>query len=370
MKNKLMVFLFASILVASFIACGTTEEDVQATATEDVPESNQPEVENLLLTHSDTISTDLAADYDIFLVDDFDASSSGYIAILDGSDATVNVIDPTGNLTTAGGKGSAPGEFLWPIAVSVSENGFVAVSDYMQGSVRIYHTGLEFYTEIGGFMMANPGVMFVTGLENFTGMRIYFRTDGDETLVGHQTALWSGTDSEPKHIYTETMRPFNINDFGGSIIAPYPMASNSEGTVFVADVSTENYSLTSFSSEGEILWEMERPFEKIEKTQEEIEIEEAIVQRRMEQSAHQMEYIADPYHFAVSSLNLDPEGRLWAEIPGHDYKFFEVFDQASGEYLFSVETNEQYERLEVTPGGIFAIPIGDIQPLILLDITE
>ncbi len=366
MRNKFINLVFTFILITSIIGCGSTEEDIPET----ISEAAQPEADSFLLISSDTISTDLAADYDILLVDDFDASSTGFIAILDGSDATVTLISPEGTITSAGGKGNAPGEFLWPVAVSVSDEGIVAVSDFMLGSVRIYEPGLEYFSELGGFMMANPGVIFTTGLETFIGMRIYYKADGDETLVGHQTARWTVLDSEPDYIYTETMKPFSINDFGASIVSPYPMACNSNGEVFVADVSRENYILTKYREDGEILWTQELPFEQIEKTEEEIDIEEAMVQRRMEQSTHQMNFIADPYHFAVLSLATGPTGKLWAEIPGHDNTFFEVFDQTSGEYLFSVESNEQYERLEVTPGGIFAITEGDAQALIQLELAE
>lgn len=187
-------------------------------------------------------------------------------------------------------------------------------------------------------------------------------------MVGHQTALWSGVDSEPTYVYTESMRPFSINDFGASIVAPYPMTASPNGEVFVAYVSMEEYLITSYNSSGEVLWTVERPYEKIEKTEEEIDLEESMVQRRMQQSAHQMNYTADPYHFSVISLSLGPDGKLWAERPGNAGAFFDVFEPLNGEYLFSVSTATQYERLEVTQGGIFAIPEGEIQVLLQLEL--
>ncbi len=367
MKTKLAASIFVFVLIVIFPSCGAPEEEVLAVPVF-VSETDQAHVESLLVC-SDTLSADLATDYGIFLVDDFDASSTGLLAILDGPNATVIVIDQDGVVTTAGGQGSGPGEFQWPIALSISPEGYVAVSDYMAGIVRIYQPGLDTYVDIDGFIMANPGIMFVTGENSFTGMRVHFTAEDGETLIGHQTALWSGPDSEPAHVYTETMTAFEPNDFGSSIVAPYPMTTSSQGNVFVADVSTEKYILTSYGADGEVLWAFERPFERVEKTLEEIEFEEDMVTRRMQESAHQVDYTADPFHYAVKSLALGPDGRLWVEKPGHDTTLFDVFDPESGDYLFSASAEGNYERLEITPGGIFAVTEGEPQQLLKLELA-
>lgn len=361
------VLLTAMVILAA-AGCGEPEEQVSSSQAAEGSHSSHSQAESVLVC-IDTLSTDIAVDYGVFLVEDIAASGSGLMAILDASDATVTVIDSEGVVASKGGSGSGPGEFQWPVAVSIADNGTVAVSDFMSGVVRIYSPDLEEYTDISGFIMANPGVMYITGENSFTGMRVYFRTDNGETLVGHQTALWAGTDSEPALIYTEEMRPFDFNDFGASIIAPYPMVSNSEGTVFTAAVSTEDYVITAFTSDGETLWVTEMPFQRIEKTQEEIEIEEGLVTMRMQQSAHQTDYQADPHHFAVSALALGPEGRLWAQRPGYPGAFFDVFNTNTGEYLFSASAPDLYEKLEVTPGGILAVVPGESQALLRLELS-
>lgn len=367
MKTRLTASIFVFVLITLLPGCGATEEEVLVVPVH-VSGTDQSEVDSFLVC-SDTLSADLTFDYGVFMVDDIDASSTGLLAILDGSIATVIVIDPEGIVTSTGGSGSGPGEFQWPIALSISPEGYVAVSDFMAGIVRIYQPGLELYADIDGFTMANPGVMFVTGGDSFTGMRVHFTAEDGETLIGHQTALWSGPDSEPAHVYAEAMTAFSPSDFGSSIVAPFPMTTSSQGVVFVADVSTEKYILTSYTRDGEVLWAFERPFERIEKTPEEIEFEENMVTRRMQQSAHQVDYTADPFHFAVTTLALGPDGRLWAEKPGHDAVFFDVFDPESGEYLFSASAEGNYERLEITPGGIFAVTMGEPQQLLKLQLT-
>ena len=370
MFHKLAVFPVFLALIMISGGCGETDADQQVIQVS-LPQQSEaiPFTVDSMLVSSEVLSADITADYGVFLVDDISASSAGHIAILDGSIATVIVIDPEGIVTSTGGSGSGPGEFQWPIALSISPEGYVAVSDFMAGIVRIYQPGLELYLDIEGFTMANPGVMFVTGENSFTGMRVHFTSEKGETLIGHQTALWSGLNSEPAIVYSETMTVFTPNDFGSSIVAPFPMTTNSQGVVFVADVSTEKYVLTSFSTDGEVLWAFERPFERIEKTLEEIEFEENMVTRRMQQSAHQVDYTADPFHFAVTALALGPDGRLWAEKPGHDTTLFDVFDPESGEYFFSASAESNYERLEITPGGIFAVTMGEPQQLLKLQLT-
>lgn len=367
--KHLAFFSAVSLFLLFSFGCGGAEEPVSTNPAPEGSDTIQGAADSVLFVH-DVLSEDLTGDYGIFLVDDIASSSTGLIAILDGVNATVTVLDSSGVVASAGGSGSGPGEFQWPQAVAVADDGTVAVSDFMGGFVRILEPGLESYEDVGGFIMSNPGALFVLDQESFAGMRVYFRTDDGETLIGHQTALWSVTESEPLLVYTEEMRTFSFNDFGSSIVAPYPMTCDGLGRVYTADVSTERYVLNSYSREGELLWSTQRPFSRTEKTPEEIDIEEGMVTRRMQQSEHQVDYSADPYHFAVSSLAMGPDGKLWAERPGAGSTFFDVYEPSTGEYLFSASTDTVYERLEVTPGGIFAVTSGDSQSLLVLDLAS
>lgn len=328
------------------------------------------ENDTFTLYTADTLSADLLAEYGIFTIDDISASSSGYIALLDGSRSTVTVLDTAGTALITGGSGSGPGEYQQPRAVAVTDDGSLAVSDFMGGFVRILEPGLELYEDISGFIMANPGEIVLLDSGGFVGMRIVFTSDDDQTSIGHQTALWSGIDSEPTLVYSEEMRPFSLNDFGWSLIAPYPMTANPDGVVYTADVATDRYVITSYAPDGSVRWSTERPLEKTEKSEEEMEIEKEIVTRLMQQSAHQVDYTPEQYHYAVSNLELGPDGNLWARRPAADMTVFDVYDTSSGEFLFSASTRSDYELLEVTPGGILAVVPGETHALLLLDLQQ
>ncbi len=320
----------------------------------------------------DTISTDLMADYGIASVDDIDASSSDRIALLDRVSATVTVITDSGELIArAGGSGSGPGEFQWPSAISISSNGSVAVSDQMAGTVRILEPDLDSYVDLQGFMMANPGIMYLNRDNGFTGMRIIFRAEDGNTVIGYQTALWPANASESAVIYKEDLEPFTPNDFGRSIVTPYPMTCDSNGVVFVADVSSDEYILYSYETDGTLLWSLEFPFGRTSKTELEINTEEDMVFRRMQQTAHQADYTADPYHYAVASLAIGPQGRLWAERPGAENVFFDVYDTETGQLLFtaSAEAALDLTRLEVTRGGILGVTAGENPSLVRLAVA-
>ncbi len=370
MTQKLVNSTITLVLSLMVLVTGCRNSDVEVPHTVNLlgAETRISSPERILVC-SDTLSTDLASDFGVLLLNDIAASSTGELAILDGASSTVTLIDSEGVISTTGGSGQGPGEFQQPISVALSDEGIIAVSDLMAGTVRIYQPHFESYQDVNGFFMANPGVMYITGDSSFTAMRVYFRTDNDETVIGHQTALWVGNDSDPVHVYTENMRSFDLSDFGASVIAPYPMTTNSEGVVFVADVSTEKYILSSYNSQGDILWISELPFQPLEKTEEEINFEEDLVIRRMQQSPHQVNYVADPYHFAVVSLALGPEERLWVERPGYGNTHFDIFEPATGEYLFSASAEGEFDILKVTPGGIFAVPSGMYQSLLLLNLS-
>lgn len=351
--------------------CGSGEE-IDSTGTARRGEDTLVAPADSMISVSDTISLDIMSDYIIAAVDDIDATESGLIALLDVARATVTLITDSGELIArTGGSGSGPGEFQWPNAISISESGHLAVSDQMAGTVRILEPGFDSYVDLQGFMMANPGVMHLMSDGGFAGMRVTFRSDDGNTLIGHQTARWSGTTSEPAVTYREDMEPFTPNDFGRSIITSYPMACNSEGVVFIADVSSEEYILHSYRADGVLLWSLEHPFRQTEKTELEILTEEDMVVRRMQQSAHQADYTADPYHFAVSSLAIGPRGRLWAERPGAGRAFFDVYDPETGQLLFTaaVEAELDLTRLEVTRGGILGVTSGEIPSIVKLAIT-
>ncbi len=368
---KFPVFYFLLIAVYLIISAGChPQEETGSAGSPGREEDTLSAPADSVLSVSDTISVDLMNDYGIVAVDDIDAADTGQIALLDGVSATVTVITDSGELIARTGRsGSGPGEFQWPQSISISSTGSVAVSDLMAGIVRILEPDLDSYVDVQGFMMANPGIMYLMGDGSFAGMRMTFRSDDGNTLMGYQTALWSGKESEPAVIYVEDMKPFSPNDFGRSIVTPYPMACSSEGVVFLADVSSEEYVLYSYSADGTLLWSLEHPFARTEKTELEIRAEEDVVVTRMRQSAHQADYTADPYHYAVSSMAIGPRGRLWVERPGGAAVFFDVYDPATGELLFSASSEEELDLLEVTRGGILGVTAGEIPSLLRLEIT-
>lgn len=368
MKYRESFFLLAGVCIITSAGCGSDEETGSTEAVQREEDTLVAPADSVLFV-SDTISVDLINDYGIVTIDDMDATDRGLIALLDGVSATVAVIDNSGEfIARTGGYGSGPGEFQWPQSISISSTGSIAVSDLMSGIMRILEPGLDSYVDLKGFTMAYPGVMYLMSNGSFAGMRMIFRSDDGNTVIGHQTALWSDSTSEPAVIYREDMEPFTLNDFGRSIITPYPMACNSEGVVFIADVSSEKYMLYSYKADGTLLWSLERPFQRTEKTELEIRTEEDIVLRRMQQSEHQADYTADPYHYAVSSLAIGPQGRLWAERPWAAGMFFDVYDPETGQLLFTASAKEELElaRLEVTGGGILGVTTGEIPSLVRL----
>ena len=371
MKYRESLFLLAGVYFLSSAGCGSGDE-IGSTGVARRGEDTLVSPADSVLSVSDTISADLMNDFGIVTIDDIDATDRGLIALLDGVSATVTVITEKGELIAlTGSSGSGPGEFQWPQAISISSNGSVAVSDMIAGIVRILEPDLDSYVDLQGFTMANPGVMYLMSNGGFVGMRVIFRSDEGNTLIGHQTARWSESASEPVVIYREDLDLFTPNDFGRSIITPYPVACNSDGIVFLADVSSEEYILHSYKTDGTLLWSLERPFQRTEKTELEILTEEDMVLRRMQQSAHQADYTADPYHNAVSSLAIGPRGRLWVERSGAENAFFDVYDPETGQLLFtaSAEVELDLARLEVTRGGILGVTTGEIPSLVNLGVT-
>lgn len=203
MKCSISFFLLAGIYLTALTGCGSGEGTGSSVVTRSGDDTLLSPADSMIYV-SDTILLDLMADYGIASIDDIDASGSDRIALLDGVSAAVTVITDSGELIArAGGSGSGPGEFQWPSSISISSSGSVAVSDQMAGTVRILEPDLDSYVDLHGFMMANPGIIHLNPDGSFTGMRMVFRAEDGNTVIGYQTALWLENVSETEVVYKE-----------------------------------------------------------------------------------------------------------------------------------------------------------------------
>ncbi len=284
---------------------------------------------------------------------------NGNIAIADMGRTVVNVYSPAGEfISSVGGKGQGPGEYLMLASFAVTpDNGFV-IPDAMGGKINFYDSEYGFTHEMTGFFPSPPvGIAVVDG--GFVGLKPAWEQNDDEMLTGMAVSLW--TDSAAADLtYRANLIPFDMNDMGGMAKTTIIFAVDRDEDVFLAQYDTDKYLVTCYSRAGEELFTIEEEFPMVLKSQEDIEIERDVVRNRMiaggAPPAMAESYEPDIHRSMIASLSVDSQNRLWVMGGLYEGAVFRVYDCDTGEFLFTaaLRADEAHENVMpvITPSGI------------------
>jgi len=322
-------------------------ETVQITETEEyvLPEAD------IYLSISDSIGVELGdSNYVFGQIVGADIAPDGVIAILDMQQFCIRLFSPSGEyLQRIGRKGSGPGEFLLPAGMAFfppdedsetpdSLTPAVVVSDAMGGKLVYFNADLEYLMDVQGFFPAPPAVLGGVNDGAVVGMKPEFLQNEEGMFMGFTIARWELGEIEPSVIYFESMSPFDPTDLSsmqGDIVS---FGVTPEGMVFTAPMSSEFYEFTAWSLEGEELFTVaEEDFERVPKTQAEIDLEAALVNNRMIQQGmpeDMANWEPDPYRLSIAGLWADGFDRLWVTKGTTRTASFNVYDM-EGNLLFT-----------------------------------
>ncbi|MBN1435186.1 hypothetical protein JW921_10535, partial [Candidatus Fermentibacterales bacterium] len=243
------------------------------------------------------------------------------------------------HLGSVGRTGPGPGEYEFPIAFATLGSGGVAVADMMARNIVLYDPVMAYVEELGGFGQSGAPSNLAPGVgDSFVGsqMRIQPGEQGPEgsLLVG----CWNPTDPEPATVYATF--PVNVRSEDGGIRVEAPriaLATGPDGSVFVAESSDSVYLIRGFTSDGGELVTIEKDWERVGKTDEEIEDGALGLAISMESGTTSITRprIEDvnPFRDAVSGLGVDASERLWVRVGSDEIPTFHVYDY-QGELLF------------------------------------
>lgn len=259
----------------------------------------------------------------------------GNVAVLDAQKAVLQVFEPGGGeVFRAGGHGSGPGEFLFPVSLAVMPDGY-AVSDLMGGKLAFFDRDGAFVKEIAGFFPTPPWSITgcAPGLVAGAGMLVESGDDGDpaaSVILGS----WRNS-AEPETIYLSI--PVAME--GGRIDGrpDFHIAGGPGGTVFFAEQSDSLLLVLGFTPEGERILEIREPFRRIPRTEEELEEENLSVSLSITdgESTLQRNRTRDerPYRTVVTGLGVDSLGRIWLEMGITGTSTFRVYSPDGLEYM-------------------------------------
>ncbi|MCK5116035.1 MAG: 6-bladed beta-propeller [Candidatus Aegiribacteria sp.] len=356
--QKLLVLMFSVLILA--LACG--EQPAEDIAVDEGTEEGLATEEYLLpeadeyLILSDSIGIELGdSNYVFGQIAGADITPKGEIAILDAQRSCVSIFSPSGEFVQSiGRQGSGPGEFLLSRGMSffqheddivVSEvpvpdslEPGLVVSDVMGGKLVYFNSEMEYMMDVQGFYPSPPAVLACVDNSAIVGMKPDFVQNEDGMYMGFTIGRWEIGETEPSVIYFESMSPFDPADLTTMQDDILSFGVTPEGIVLTASLSTEVYEFTVWSADGEELFtEVDENFERVPKTQEEIDLETEMVNNMMIQQGmpeSMANWEPDPYNSAIAGLWVDGLDRIWVTKGTTVTPSFNVYDM-DGTILFT-----------------------------------
>jgi hypothetical protein len=303
------------------------------------------------ITISDSIGVELGdSNYVFGQVIGLDLTPVENIAVLDLQKHCISIYNPTGDFVRRiGRQGSGPGEFQLPAGMTFFPRtegtdvpdslspGFV-VCDAMGGRLVYFDNNYDYMTDVQGFFPSPPAVLAGVDGAAIVGMKPEFLQDETGMYMGFTIGRWEMGETEPSVVYFESMSPFDPSDLSTMQDDIVSFGANQDGYVLTAPLSTDSYEFTLWNPQGEeIFTYVDEDYQRVLKTQEEIDIEREAVNSRMVQQGmpeSMANWEPDPYRSAIAGLWFDGMDRVWVTRGTTRTPSFDVFDM-NGELLFT-----------------------------------
>ena len=257
-------------------------------------------------------------------------TSSGRIAVADVGQMRIRLFSRDGRYLYSGGRrGEGPGEFSMPGGVFPTPDGGIAVPDRMGGKIIYFDSTLSLQREWNNFSGRPPGTMTALPDGGMVGTEIDFdRANGS---LSNSLCLWPADSAQPSVTYMERSAPFSRENprQAWHETAIY-FAAFPDGRVVASPESREECLITCWNADGERLWEVERPFQRVPRPQEDIMWEREMIRRQITRRGGDASF-ADQVEipqWAEAVIDLQVvDNRIWVRRGGSAVPFYEVLDE-------------------------------------------
>ncbi|MEA3265720.1 MAG: 6-bladed beta-propeller [Candidatus Fermentibacteria bacterium] len=331
-----------------------------------------------------TIGVELGdSNYVLGSVQQIDHDLDGNILVLDRSACCVRVYSPMGEfIRQISNQGSGPGELLNPMSMTVVGDGRVFVETPFSGGMHAFTTEGEWLGIVTPFFNNPPMNTIGADSNAYVAIRLVVApTDNGDLTVTTFIGRYEETE-EPVVKYWEYEFPFdrqNLTELLKNTIMGHVFTADRSGNVFMAELTSEEYLVQGYRSDGELFFEVEKDVERVEKSAEEILDEELYVIAYLESigaGGVVLEYNADPYRNSISEIEVDGEGRIWVRRGTVLEPVFDVYN-AAGEELFTASVPEAgddavFWDFNIDEQGIIAYSINPelFQQIYILELSE
>ena len=305
------------------LACGDPEVD----------DAGSAGIPNQIFAPCDTIGSMYGDTCDTFgTIAEVEIMPDGGVAVLDGIASRIRFYDSGDSyLGSVGGKGSGPGEFLYPTSFTFLEGGGLAVSDWSARTIWMFDDSMNFRGDLGHFDPGAPSPIESAGDGYILGQSMSMQS-GESGLTGESyLGLWRES-PDPEVIFHSS--PLEISMSGEDRIEigyqRLLFDSDSVGNVYMAQVSDSSYSLTAFRRTGELLFEVDAPWERIPRTDAEMALERDLQYQEAETGD------IPAYRNAIEGLFVSGKGEIWVRRGSSLHPAFDVYS-SSGDLLYMAD---------------------------------
>ncbi len=336
MEYRTKRLLFAAVIAFSLVlSCGDTAEEPTA-------EETGPDTIEVAVT--DTLGLLFGDSAFVFgTITQASWGGDGNVYVMDGQLGRIAVFSPQRELVRYIGRlGSGPGEFQYPQSFAFLDDGRLVVADWGTGSIVFFDSTLNFIDQLTGYYPSSPRYLVPgPGGSSYVALCMELDEGGDE-ITGSSFIARYARGMEPEHKYDSW--PLMIRVYGdpedpdlsiGRV--DHDFDTDLQGTVYLAERDDSTYLVEAFPADGSIDTLVVKPWERVEKTQEQLEQQFYEEGRSTDNdgSGISRRTIDDIYPWlnAISSVDVDVNGDIWVGQGYTDMPTFEVYSP-SGELRY------------------------------------
>lgn len=275
----------------------------------------------------------------------FVADEEGMVYILMRQDDEVRVFGPDGTYShTIGRQGDGPGELRVGAGINIGPEGNIWVVSMLTSRLVIFQKDGLFLRNIQ-FPLLPPFFIQLTD-DGFMGLYMQQRIDEENRLVDTTFKLqrFNADGDTLNTLFTTNFTLDIMNMQFGGMADKFPFyTQDDQGRVWQARALNDAYEVNVWNPEGSLDRVIEKEFDRLEKTDEEIVEEQEMVRRMLQAQLSgaelpegmTMDYEPDRFRPATGMLYFDPHGYVWVQAGREgtqDMNAFDLFDMR-GQYM-------------------------------------